>query len=134
MELLKSKMLLIQALVESKINKKKKIVFLVFKIMNNNKNPKNKILLQKIKINLADLEEKIIALLKMQVFIFKMHQVLENMRIQKIKIANSDQTWRIRIVTLTRLQTILHVDYLPFLMDMEESKLQSTVQKLFLLK
>jgi hypothetical protein len=65
MELLKSKMLLIQALVESKINKKKKIVFLVFKIMNNNKNPKNKILLQKIKINLADLEEKIIALLKM---------------------------------------------------------------------
>jgi hypothetical protein len=51
--------------VESKINKKKKIVFLVFKIMNNNKNPKNKILLQKIKINLADLEEKIIALLKM---------------------------------------------------------------------
>jgi hypothetical protein len=65
MELLNSKMLLIQALVESKINKKKKIVFLVFKIMNNNKNPKNKILLQKIKINLADLEEKIIALLKM---------------------------------------------------------------------
>jgi hypothetical protein len=65
MELLKSKMLLIQALVESKINKKKKIVFLVLKIMNNNKNPKNKILLQKIKINLADLEEKIIALLKM---------------------------------------------------------------------
>ena len=134
MELLKSKMLLIQALVESKINKKKKIVFLVFKIMNYNKNSKNKILLQKIKINLADLEEKIIALLKMQVFIFKMHQVLENMRIQKIKIANSDQTWRIRIVTLTRLQTILHVDYLPYLMDMEESKLQSTVQKLFLLK
>jgi hypothetical protein len=65
MELLKSKMLLIQALVESKINKKKKIVFLVFKIMNYNKNSKNKILLQKIKINLADLEEKIIALLKM---------------------------------------------------------------------
>jgi hypothetical protein len=59
MELQKIKMLLIQALVESKTNKKNK-VFRVLKIMDNSKNHKNQILLKKIKINLEDLVETII--------------------------------------------------------------------------
>jgi hypothetical protein len=59
MELQKIKMLLIQALVESKTNKKNK-VFRVSKIMDNSKNHKNQILLKKIKINLEDLVETII--------------------------------------------------------------------------
>jgi hypothetical protein len=56
------------------------------------------------------------------------------MHIQKKKIVNSGQIWRILILTSIRLQTILHVDFLLFLMAMEESKLLSTVQKPFPLK
>ena len=57
MELPKIKMLQIQVLVENKVNKKKKVVFQILKIMDNNKNHKNQTLLQKIKINLEDLVE-----------------------------------------------------------------------------
>jgi hypothetical protein len=60
MELLKIKMLQILVLVGNKISKKKKVVFQVLRIMDYSQNLKNKILLQKILINLEDSEEIII--------------------------------------------------------------------------
>ena len=60
MELLKIKMLQIQVIAGSKINKKKRPVFQVLKIMDNSKNLKNQILLQKILTNLEVSEEIII--------------------------------------------------------------------------
>ena len=57
----------------------------------------------------------------------RLPRVLKNMLIPKIRIIGSDLRWRILIPFMMRLEEILLVDFLLFMMDMEVGKFLSTV-------
>lgn len=83
------------------------------------------------KVCLVDKQITLMQEHKMLVSTSRLHNLLKNTDILKIKIGNSDQTWKTLAVMLINVLGIKHVDYSEYLMVMVENRYLNIVQKHF---
>lgn len=131
MALEKNWMLQTLASVGSKINKNSNLTFKT-KTASLAKNYKNKTPISQ--TNFQILAETTLTCRRMSAYIFKTHQVWENMPSLRTRTVSLGLIWKIPIATWIKSPMIHPADFLQFLMAMGGSKSLSTVAKPSLLK